>query len=197
MSVAGSHHAGHSGHHRLTVVRHPRPAAVAVAAPRPGLAAPQVGHGQARMVRLTLLALAIVGAGVIVGELLRRPLVPAARFDVVPVTRGDLQPAVRGAARVEPWHLLRVRAAVDGRIRELRVREGDRVRTGDVLATLERRPLALAVRRADAQLAVAQAAALETELRMSRALEELDDRGEALPDHTDALSDSEMTAAVA
>ena len=195
MATAGSHHTAHhvgrSSRGHLTVVPHAHVALVPPAVAR-RRRWPQIGR-----VTLILAALGIIGVGIVGAELLRRPVVPAARFVIAPVTRGDLQPMVRGQARLAPWRTSRVRAGADGQVQEVRVREGDRVSAGDVLATLQRRPLALAVRRADAQLAVAEAAAVESEVRTSRALEELDDRGQSLPAETENLSDSEIHVAVA
>ena len=75
--------------------------------------------------------------------------------------------------------------------------EGDQVRVGDVLATLDRRALRLAVRRADALLAVADAGALEMKVRLARVMEDVD--VDAVPESTpdDRLSDSEVATTIA
>ncbi|GAB4440866.1 MAG: efflux RND transporter periplasmic adaptor subunit [Chloroflexi bacterium OHK40] len=83
---------------------------------------------------------------------------PLADATLVPVTRGDLTLGVSATGQVEP----RVQAelafpAASGRVAEVRVAEGDAVRAGDVLITLDSRQLAAAVDAAAANLAVAQA----------------------------------------
>ena len=77
------------------------------------------------------------------------------------------------------------------------MREGDQVRAGDVLATLDRRALRLAVQRADALLAVADAGALEMHVRLARVMEDVDVDAvpESAPDET--LSDSEVSTTIA
>src|ERR1700745_282752 len=110
MEAAGSHrtahHVGRAPRGHLSVVRQAH-AALAPPAVARRWRLPQVGH-----VTLILTALAVVAValGAIGAELVRRPLVPAARFVVAPVTRGDLLPMVRGQARLTPWMQSNVRA---------------------------------------------------------------------------------------
>jgi HlyD family secretion protein len=153
-------------------------------------------YGPGRLV-FTLAALGIVGLGIIVAEVARRPVVPASRFDVAPATRGDLRPVVRARARLAPamvWHL---RAATAGRVDRVLVSAGDVVGVGTVLATLERNSLSTEKRRADAWLARAEAAATETQMTMTRALQGLDDRGEDFPEDDSRLTEEQASAVIA
>lgn len=146
---------------------------------------------------LTLAALSIVGLGIIVAELARAPVIPAARFNVAPVTLGDLRPVVRGGGRLEPWAVSHVHAAAAGLVERVLVRPGQQVVVGDVLATLERGPALLETRRADAYLARAESSAAETQLRLERALEQIEGNGQTQPDGDDRATDSEVSAAIA
>ena len=191
MSVPSSRRVAHAGHGRLVVLPSrpvPPDAASVVAHPQ--------RYGPGRVV-LTLVALGIVGLGIIVAEVARHPLVPAARFDVAPVTRGDLRPVVRARARLEPATVSHVRAATAGRIDRVQVRAGEVVGVGTILATLERKSLSTEKKRAAAWLARAEAAATETQLKMTRALQELDDRGEDLPEDDSRLTEEQVSAVIA
>jgi RND family efflux transporter MFP subunit len=76
---------------------------------------------------------------------------------------GALEEARPYLARVSPWQTARISAQVAGRVQEVRVREGDRVRRGQVLAVLDDAEVRSALDGAEAQVAQARARALGQE----------------------------------
>src|SRR5271163_3497914 len=56
---------------------------------------------------------------------------------VAPVTRGDLSSALAVAGEFQPYQEVELHAKVSGYIRRINVDIGDRVKTGQVIATLE------------------------------------------------------------
>ena len=101
------------------------------------------------------LALVLVSVGVV--RAVRPPAVPAVAVREAPLVRTLLF-----SARVATTSRVDVGATVTGRVLEVRVREGDRVRRGDPLVLLEREELqaALAQARATARQAEARLAGL-------------------------------------
>src|SRR5438067_6790354 len=80
----------------------------------------------------------------------------------VPVTAAQVVvksvPVRLGAiGNVEPFASVAVKARVDGEIMKVRFKEGDRVRTGDVLFEIDPRPYQAALAQAQANLAKDQA----------------------------------------
>jgi len=60
----------------------------------------------------------------------------APRYQEVTVERGDLRVTVLATGAVQPENRLVIKPPVDGRIEDVLVREGDRVRKGQILATM-------------------------------------------------------------
>jgi multidrug efflux pump subunit AcrA (membrane-fusion protein) len=112
------------------------------------------GRSRSRVVLVTVLALVIVAAVTAVALTFRSrpPSVP-----VVPATRGDLLVRVLCDGNLEPPPGGELRSADGGTVREVDVREGERVRTGEVLLRLDNREIAAAERQAEADLARLQA----------------------------------------
>ncbi|MBM4435727.1 MAG: biotin/lipoyl-binding protein, partial [Actinobacteria bacterium] len=81
---------------------------------------------------------------------------------MVPVVRGDLIEAIRTTARVEAEKRDHLFFKTDGRVQLIKVRQGDRVKAGDVLATLE-------PGRLEADIASAQEAVNTSQLRLDAA----------------------------
>lgn len=72
------------------------------------------------------------------------------------VRRGDLVLSVRTIGQVRAERLVNLRAETQGTVVEVRVRAGDRVDSGQVLARLDPRPFEIAIREAEAALADAR-----------------------------------------
>lgn len=82
---------------------------------------------------------------------------PLADATIVPVTRGDLVLGVSATGQVEPRIQAELAFPASGRVAEVLVAEGDTVRAGDALITLDNRQQLAARDAAAANLAVAQA----------------------------------------
>lgn len=118
--------------------------------------------GDARRVVLALAMVALAGS---CGNSASSPAGPARRPVEVKVIRVAAQPLVvttTAVGTIEPENRVVVAAQEEGLVTELRVREGDRVQRGDVLAQLDDRQLS-------AQLAEAQARLVEAEGQWRRA----------------------------
>lgn len=79
-----------------------------------------------------------------------------AQSDVSTVTRGRLEATTPISGDLRPLEVIMVRNRIEGDIREVRVREGDRVRAGQVLAVLDAAELDAARRSAEADRTSAQ-----------------------------------------
>jgi len=108
-------------------------------------------HGTA-----ALLMLAALGCG---GD--PAPPPPAERTPVTVATRtaesDDVPQVVQATGSVRPWARVSPGTKILGRVDAVTVREGDRVRRGQVLARLERRDLEAAVEQARAAVTMAEA----------------------------------------
>ena len=62
---------------------------------------------------------------------------PIATASIAPVTRGDLSSTLTVAGEFQPYQEVELHAKVSGYIRKINVDIGDRVKTGQVIATLE------------------------------------------------------------
>jgi RND family efflux transporter MFP subunit len=124
----------------------------------------------ARRVLAILLVLAVVvgGAGLIRRKRAQVDAAPAptARPTVVQTVAartGSLQDTRTFLARVASWQVADVSVQITGRIVDVAVREGDRVREGELLATLDDAEIASALFGVDAQVAQARAQAAAQE----------------------------------
>lgn len=93
-----------------------------------------------------------------------------AEVTVTKVTRANIQQSVTVSGNVValPNKDVKVSALVPGRITELNVAEGDRVRAGEVLATIDSHTFDDQLRQAEATLAQAQATVQNAEQNLSR-----------------------------
>ncbi len=91
--------------------------------------------------------------------------VPATAL-VAPVTRGDLASTLSVAGEFQPYQEVELHAKVSGYIRRINVDIGDRVRTGQVIATLE-------VPELNAQVAASQAGIRHSQSEIARAENEV------------------------
>lgn len=92
--------------------------------------------------------------------------------------RGRLVETVSGTGRVQPEIQVKISANVSGRITELRVKEGDFVKKGDLLVRLDKERYEAAVEQATSGQKSAQAA-LEKSQSELRRIQELNQRGMA------------------
>lgn len=90
----------------------------------------------------------------------------------VEVTRGDLTLQVTGNGKIETSREARLTFGSAGKIDEILVREGDRVKAGDVLASLDTSTLELAVNQAE--MALTQAEVTLTQAQLARETVEYD-----------------------
>lgn len=79
------------------------------------------------------------------------------RVTVQPLRRQDWAEKVVVPVTVTPAAMVYVVARVPGKVRQVRVEEGDEVEAGDVLLVLDTRDLAIAVRQSEGQVALAKA----------------------------------------
>lgn len=77
--------------------------------------------------------------------------------EAMPVLRGDLIQTVASQGRVHAYQKLDVNAEVSGRLTSLRVKDGSRVKKGDIIATIDDRTYKLALDEAEAKLIGAKA----------------------------------------
>src|SRR5277367_1445465 len=91
---------------------------------------------------------------------------PAATASVAPVTRDDLASTLTVAGEFQPYQEVELHAKVSGYIRRINVDIGDRVKNGQVIATLE-------VPELNAQVAAAQAQVQNSQSEIARARSEV------------------------
>jgi HlyD family secretion protein len=122
---------------------------------------------------------------------MRRRVLASVLLPALAAACGDDAPAghVRVSGHVEATEV-RVAAEVGGRLTDLRVREGDRVATGDLIAQLDTRDTDLALQRVKAERAQADA-----QLRLLRAGSRREDIRQAMAQHD--ASAAEVAAAEA
>lgn len=110
---------------------------------------------------LAIAALAVLGAGT--HWLLTRPsskaptATAAIPVKVVSLEAGDVPRFVTGIGTVQSLQSVVIRAQVDGILNRIHVTEGQQVKAGDLLATLDDRAIRAAMEQARAQLAQSQA----------------------------------------
>lgn len=85
---------------------------------------------------------------------------------LVTVTRGDLTMSVSGKGKIETSREARLTFGSAGKVEKMLVKEGDRVKTGDVLAKLDTSPLELALNQS--QMAVTQAELALTQAQLAQ-----------------------------
>ena len=83
--------------------------------------------------------------------------VTAVPVKVAEVARGDISKVVSLTGDIEPWRHVDIVPDLPGKVAKIYVKEGDRVRQGQLLAELDTRTAKLQLEQAEAGLAVAQA----------------------------------------
>ncbi len=110
-----------------------------------------------RMIIGGIILLVLVGAGIGVTAALRtnHQIDPS---KLATVDRGDIARSVVATGKVQPLAKVEVKSKASGIVKQLFVDYGDRVKSGQVLAELDKEELAARVREAQATLQAAQAA---------------------------------------
>jgi RND family efflux transporter MFP subunit len=96
----------------------------------------------------------------------KQPEGPPATASVAPVTRGDLASTLTVAGEFQPYQEVELHAKVSGYIRRINVDIGDRVKSGQVIATLE-------VPELNAQVTASQAQVRHSQSEITRAQNEV------------------------
>jgi len=96
----------------------------------------------------------------------KQPEAPPATASIAPVTRGDLASTLTVAGEFQPYQEVELHAKVSGYIRRINVDIGDRVKSGQVIATLE-------VPELNAQVAASQAQIRHSQSEIARAQNEV------------------------
>lgn len=114
-------------------------------------------------IRIVLIAIVIVVLVVLLGWFMTRPAAAkiaaptAIPVRVISVVKEDVPRYVSGIGSVLSLHSVIVRPQVDGILTKLLVKEGQQVKTGDLLATIDDRSIRATLAQAQAQLAQSQA----------------------------------------
>jgi HlyD family secretion protein len=101
----------------------------------------------------------------------------------VTVTRGDLTLSVSGDGKITTSREARLTFSSAGRVSKIAVHEGDKVKTGDVLASLDTRSLELALQQVQMSVTQAEGTLLQAQLAQRNAentLENLKNSGDSL-----------------
>jgi RND family efflux transporter MFP subunit len=96
----------------------------------------------------------------------KQPEAPPATASIAPVTRGDLASTLTVAGEFQPYQEVELHAKVSGYIRRINVDIGDRVKSGQVIATLE-------VPELNAQVVASQAQIRHSQSEITRAQNEV------------------------
>jgi RND family efflux transporter MFP subunit len=96
----------------------------------------------------------------------KQPETPPATASIAPVTKGDLASTLTVAGEFQPYQEVELHAKVSGYIRRINVDIGDRVKNGQIIATLE-------VPELNAQVAASQAQIRHSQSEIARAQNEV------------------------
>ena len=135
---------------------------------------PSLGHstGQAKVIALVVI-FALV-AFVIIAHLAsgRKPeqkrKIQAATVMVAEVTQKDIPVELRAIGRVEPYARVTIKSRVNGELQRVHFREGQEVKAGDLLFTIDPRPFEAEIQEAKARLAKDVALAKKAEKDLLR-----------------------------
>ena len=116
-----------------------------------------------------VLAVALAGADACSGGASSSAAPPAATVAVAEITRGPLSRSLVITAELRPYQDVDVHAKVSGFVQSIPVDVGDRVKQGDVLATLEIPEMADDIRQADAGVGASESEVTRAEAEVTRA----------------------------
>lgn len=158
-------------------------------------------EGRARLRRLILAGLALAGGIYAYVHFTRAPEVQEL-YRTVPVEKRTLVQAVEAAGRLDVQSRVEVPASGEGRIIAIHAKQGDTVTAGQLLAELDPRAAALAVRGAEAAAEAASGGLSQAKARKDEATRNLERaktllaRGLASPEDV-ANAEAQLTQAVA
>jgi multidrug efflux system membrane fusion protein len=117
--------------------------------------------------------LSLVGIGIVVHLASGRKPEPVKRAETVPVTVAqavtrDVPVAFRAIGWVEPYARVTIKARVSGELKQVHFREGQEVKAGDLLLTIDPRPYEMALQEAEARLARDESLADKAEKDLQR-----------------------------
>ena len=131
-----------------------------------------------RWLKIIILVVAVlVVAGLVAGNLSQNKD-KSIEVLMVKAQRGRLVQTVPGTGRVQPEIQVQISANVSGEITGIYVEEGDRVKKGDLLVSLDRERYEAAMEQAQSSLKSAEAALEKSKSELGR-VEELNQRGMA------------------
>jgi macrolide-specific efflux system membrane fusion protein len=105
--------------------------------------------------RLILAAVIVLSLLLLAFAWLRKPTTTSVATS--PVTRGSIEQTVVATGTIKPWQLVSVGAQASGRIESLKVKLGDSVKAGDLIAEIDSRTQLNTLKSAQAALKNAQA----------------------------------------
>lgn len=123
---------------------------------------------------VALAALAVAGCGRSAGPKVSAP--PPVPVQIAVATREDVPRRIESIGAVQAVRTVAIKSQVDGIVAQVHFREGDEVKAGDLLVTLDRRPLenSLRIARADLVNARAEAAKADSDLVRYQRLDQQD-----------------------
>ena len=131
-----------------------------------------------RWLKITILIVAVLVVVGLVAANLSQKKDKSIEVMMVKAQRGRLVQTVPGTGRVQPEIQVKISANVSGEITGIFVEEGDRVKKGDLLVTLDRERYEAAMEQAQSSLKSAEAALEKSKSELGR-VEELNQRGMA------------------
>jgi len=114
---------------------------------------------------------------------------------IAEVDRRDLVATVTASGQIEPKRAVEISSDITGRITDIPVAEGDRVRRGDLLLRIDPSQYEAAVARARAMLASAEASLVQTRANRDQAKRALDRATELRAQNPNLVSDEQIEQA--
>lgn len=129
-----------------------------------------------RLLAAVVAALALTVSSCNRSDATAKTAAPAVPVQIAVAQQRDVPRAIESIGTVQALRTVAVKSQVDGMIAEIHFREGDEVKAGDLLVTLDRRPFenSLRIARADLENARAESAQAQADLERYRNLDRED-----------------------